>query len=125
MKIPRARMKIASFFLAVVLSSCAYFNTFYNAQSYYRKGMKRVTNDTLKVDSEDFDKTIEKSIAVIVKYPNSRYVDDALFMMGSSYYYKGDYSRALEKLDFLCLNYPESKFYDDALYYKGLSYYQQ
>jgi len=109
----------------LLFGSCAYFNTFYNAQSYYRKGMKRVTNDTLKVDSEDFDKAIEKSIAVIVKYPNSRYVDDALFMMGSSYYYKGDYSRALEKLDFLCLNYPESKFYDDALYYKGLSYYQQ
>jgi len=108
-----------------LLCSCAYFNTFYNAQNYYRQGMKLVVNDTLKVDSEFFDKTIEKATAVIVKYPDSRYVDDALFMMGASYYYKGDYSRALEKLDFLCLNYPGFKFYDDALYYKGLAYYKQ
>jgi tetratricopeptide (TPR) repeat protein len=62
---------------------------------------------------------------VVVKYPTCRWVDDALFMMGSSYYYKGDYSRALEKLDYLILNYPTSRFYTDALYYKGLSYYKQ
>ncbi len=106
-------------------AGCAYFNTFYNAQNYYRQGMKSVVNDTLKQDSEFFDKTIEKTTAVIVKYPRSRYVDDALFMMGVSYYYKGDYSRALEKFDFLSINYPESKFHDDALYYRGLAYYQQ
>jgi len=117
-------IKIAGLFV-VLTAGCAYFNTFYNAQNYYRQGMKSVVNDTLKQDSEFFDKTIEKTTAVIVKYSRSRYVDDALFMMGASYYYKGDYSRALEKLDFLLVNYPESKFYDDALYYRGLAYYQQ
>ena len=104
---------------------CAYFNTFYNAQDNFRQGMQMVTHDTLKFDNDSFDKAIEKSTAVIVKYPNSRYIDDALFIMGASYYYKGDYSRALEKLSFLQLNYPESKFYDDALYYQGLAYYKQ
>ena len=117
-------IRIAAVFV-LVTASCAYFNTFYNAQNYYRQAMKSVVNDTLKQDSEFFDKTIEKTTAVIVKYPRSRYVDDALFMMGVSYYYKGDYSRALEKLDFLSINYPESKFHDDALYYRGLAYYQQ
>jgi TolA-binding protein len=86
--------------------------------------MKTVTTDTLKFDSELFDKTIEKCAAVIVKYPGSRYVDDAIFMMGASYYYKGDYARALEKLDFLVKNFPGSKFYDDAMYYTGLAYYK-
>ncbi len=109
----------------LLLSSCAYFNTFYNAQNYFRQGKKLVVHDTLKTDSEFFDKTIEKTTAVIIKYPNSRYVDDALFMMGASYYYKGDYRRALEKLDFVVLNFPASKFQDDALYYKGLAHYQQ
>ncbi|MGB9720274.1 MAG: tetratricopeptide repeat protein [bacterium] len=109
----------------IVLSAgCAYFNTFYNAQNYFHQGMKTVTNDTLKFDSELFDKTIEKCASVIVKYPESRYVDDALFMMGASYYYKGDYVRALEKLDFLVTNFPGSKFYDDAMYYMGLAYYK-
>lgn len=122
---PAALIKRIIMITVLSMVGCAYFNTFYNAQNYYREGKKLVLNDTLTVDSEFFDKTIEKTTAVIVKYPNSRYVDDALFMMGASYYYKGDYSRALEKFDFLSLNYPQSKFYDDALYYKGLSYYKQ
>ncbi len=120
-----SRLKIILCLAAVVFSiKCAYFNTFYNAQSYYRQGLKLVTDDTLKVDSELFDKAIEKCAAVIVKYPDSRYVDDAIFMMGASYYYKGDYVRALEKLEFLTTNFPGSKFYDDAMYYTGLAYYR-
>lgn len=121
----RLRFLIRSVPLIIILASCAYFNTVYNAKNYFREGRKLVTHDTLKVDSEFFDKTIEKATLVIVKHSNSGWVDDALFMMGASYYYKGDYPRALEKLDFLLLNYPESKFYDDALYYKGLAYYKQ
>lgn len=114
-----------SIYLFILFSSCAYFNTFYNTQNYYKQAKKSVTHDTLRFDSELFDKTIEKATAVIVKYPHCRWVDDALFMMGASYYYKGDYSRALEKLNFLCLNYPESHFYDDACYYRGLVHYKQ
>jgi len=108
-----------------LLVSCAYFNTFYNAQYYFREARKRVTNDTLKIDTEEFSKTIEKTTSIIVKYPHSRYVDNALYMMGVSYYYKGDYPRALEKLDYVLYNYTDSKYYDDALYYRGLAYYKQ
>jgi tetratricopeptide (TPR) repeat protein len=108
-----------------LVCSCAYFNTFYNAQYYFREARKKVTNDTLKVDVEEFSKTIEKTTSIIVKYPRSRYVDNALYMMGVSYYYKGDYPRALEKLDYLLYNYTESNYYDDALYYRGLSYFKQ
>lgn len=136
-QIPKAKLQAAnskrcqvSWFLifgswSLLFIGCAYFNTFYNAQNYFRQGKKLVVHDTLKVDSEFFDKTIEKTTSVIVKYPGSRYVDDALFMMGVSYYYKGDYRRALEKLDFLVMNYTNSKLYDDALYYKGLAHYKQ
>ncbi|MEO0106522.1 MAG: tetratricopeptide repeat protein [candidate division WOR-3 bacterium] len=86
--------------------------------------MKTIISDTLKSDVEPFDKTIEKCAAVITKYPGSRYVDDALFMMGVAYYFKGDYARALEKLEFLLTNFPGSKLYDDAMYYTGLAYYK-
>lgn len=96
----------------------------YNAKSYYRQGRKAVNHDTLMLDSENFDKAIEKSTSIIVKYPNTRWIDDALFMMGASYYYKGDYSRSLEKLDFLIQNYPESAFYHEAQYLIGLSNYK-
>jgi len=112
-------------FILLEFTGCAYFNTFYNAQSYYQQGRKLVTNDTLKVDSDLFDKAIEKSVSVIVKYPGSQWVDDALFIMGASYYYKGDYSRALEKLDVLIANYPGVSNYNNALYYRALCQYKQ
>ncbi|MEO0162435.1 MAG: tetratricopeptide repeat protein [candidate division WOR-3 bacterium] len=112
-------------FILFLFIGCAYFNTFYNAQNYFQQGMKVVKDDTLKYDIEPFDKAIEKCAAVIVKYPESQYVDDALFMMGVAYYFKGDYNRALEKLEFLTNNFPRSKFYDDAMYYIGLSYYKK
>lgn len=112
------------FVLLILQTNCAYFNTFYNAQNYYAQGKKLVQSDTLINDSEFFDKAIEKATAVIVKYPSSKYIGDALFIMGSSYYYKGDYVRAVEKLDLLIQNYPDSKFYDDALYFQGLAHYK-
>lgn len=108
----------------VMLSSCAYFNTVYNAKSYFREGRKSVKHDTLVTDSENFNKAIEKSTSIIVKYPGTRWVDDALFMMGASYYHKGDYLRSLEKLDFLIQNYPGSSFQYEALYLMGLAYYK-
>lgn len=104
--------------------SCAYFNTVYNAKNYYRQGKKQVSHDTLVIDSENFDKAIEKSTSIIVKYPDTRWIDDALFMMGTSYYYKGDYSRSLDKLDFLILNYPETGYYYEAQYIRGLANYK-
>jgi TolA-binding protein len=119
------RKILSCFAFLVLVTGCAYFNTFYNAKNYFRQGRKLVVHDTLKVDNEAFDKTIEKTTSVIVKYPGSRYVDDAIFMMGASYYYKGDYRRALDKLDFFVMNYPDSKYYDDALYYKGLAHYKE
>lgn len=119
------RLRINVVFCFIFLSSCAYFNTVYNAKNYYREGKKSVLHDTLKVDSEFFDKAIEKATLTIVNHPECHWVDDVLFIMGASYYYKGDYKRALEKLDFLLVNYPESHFHDDGLYYKGLAYYKQ
>jgi TolA-binding protein len=109
--------------MAFILS-CAYFNTVYNAKTYFHAGKKLVTHDTLIVDSDNFDKAIEKSTSIIVKYSDTRWVDDALFMMGASYYYKGDYSRSLEKLDFLIQNYPASGYYYEAQYLIGLANYK-
>ncbi|UCG30372.1 MAG: tetratricopeptide repeat protein [candidate division WOR-3 bacterium] len=108
----------------IILSSCAYFNTVYNAKNYFREGRKSVRHDTLVTDSENFDKTIEKSTAIIVKYPDTRWIDDALFMMGASYYFKGDYARSLEKLDFLIQNYPESGYQYESQYLIGLANYK-
>jgi len=115
---------LAIVIVIIVSLSCAYFNTVYNAKNYYREGRKTVRHDTLVTDTENFSKAIEKSTSIIVKYSGTQWVDDALFMMGASYYYKGDYARSLEKLDFLIQNYPGSSFEPEALYLIGLANYK-
>lgn len=110
--------------VTIAFVSCAYFNTVYNAKNYYRQGRKAVRHDTLILDSENFNKAIEKSTSIIVKYPDTRWIDDALFIMGTSYYFKGDYSRSLEKLDFFTENYPGSALYHEAQYFRGLANYK-
>lgn len=119
----RARLLAALSCLALG-ASCAYFNTVYNAKNYYREGRKMVTHDTLVMNVQNFDKAIEKATSIIVKYPNTRWVDDALFIMGAAYYFKGDYARGLEKLDFLITNYPGSNFNAEARYLIGLANYK-
>jgi hypothetical protein len=84
-KIHVAATLLSICFGIIILSSCAYFNTVYNAKNYFREGRKLVKHDTLVTDSENFSKAIEKSTSIIVKYPGTRWIDDALFMMGASY----------------------------------------
>ncbi|MCK4578252.1 MAG: hypothetical protein KAU50_05645, partial [Candidatus Marinimicrobia bacterium] len=66
---------------------CAYFNTFYNAETYYQAGMKEIErtgeSDNRQISSkaaQSFALAIEKSIKVIDEYPESRYVDDAFYI---------------------------------------------
>ena len=92
----------------------AYYNTFYNAKKEYRTGIKaieragdnninrnlylpvfltpeRVSNQT------NFDEAILKSADVLRENPNSKWVDDALLLIGQSYFYLKNYVGAEQK----------------------------
>ncbi len=82
-------------------TSCAYFNTFYNAQNYFRSGLAlmetagRPDEDKIPLQAAAaFDKAITKSLKVIEKYPESKLIDDALFILGRSHYYRQEYGLA-------------------------------
>jgi len=104
--------------LAALLAGCAYFNTFYNARVYYNKGYEVVKKDKEgKADSNakaNFQKSIEKSFNLVRDYPKSKYVDDALLLMGKSYYYREEYARAERKFYELPLNFPASELVPEA-----------
>ncbi|MCS7258334.1 MAG: tetratricopeptide repeat protein [candidate division WOR-3 bacterium] len=107
------------YFLIVIVFgiNCAYFNTFYNAQKYYKEAQEKLSTNPQQAKTS-FEKAIEKSAKVISKYPRSRYVPNALFIIGMSYYYLGDYSKAITKFDNLLLLYPETKLnYQVNFYY--------
>jgi len=107
--------------LGVALVGCAYFNTFYNAEMFYREGMRLKAQGQTGAALPKFDKAIEKSALVINRWPKSRWVDDALFLIGRSYYEKGDYARAASYFERLGLAFSQSPHLPEAELYRGLA----
>lgn len=67
-----------------------------------------------------YEDAIKKASKVLTFHPDSKWVDDALWLIGKSYYNMGEYLQADRKFKELVTNHPESKFADDSFYYKGL-----
>jgi len=69
----------------IMLSSCAYYNTFYNAEQYFAEAQKVTHENQLdQVSKEEltlYSKAIEKSKKLLQKYPDSKYRDDAQFIL--------------------------------------------
>jgi len=117
--------KITAIALAIMLlfSGCVYFNTFYLAKKNFNeaesKREKQGSEEAVGGSSAQYQAAIEKSLTVITDHPDSKYVDDALFIIGKSYYHLGDFSKAERKFRELLAAYPESDYYDRALFYLG------
>ena len=107
--------------ILLISAGCAYFNTFYNATSYYNSGIKLLetggASDTEAIPrpaSEALGIAIEKSLKVIEEYPDSRYVDDAFFIVGKSHFHRREYGLAERYLQQLLEEYPWSPFADEV-----------
>jgi TolA-binding protein/outer membrane protein OmpA-like peptidoglycan-associated protein len=107
--------------LVVIAAGCAYYNTFYNARTYYRAGVRQEDLNQEAAAKTSFDKAIEKSALVIKQWPRSRWVDDALFLVGMSYYHEASYAKAVRHFDQLVLAFPGSGHVPEAQLYRGLS----
>ncbi|MCB0719124.1 MAG: tetratricopeptide repeat protein [Bacteroidetes bacterium] len=93
----------------------AFYNTFYNARKSFDKGEKGVLERTGPVDrqiyrpifpvyetaapSRDFEDAIRKSADVLRDHGTSKWVDDALLLIGKSYFYQQNYYAAEEKFN--------------------------
>lgn len=123
---------------AFYFSSCAYYNTFYNAKKFYRSASKarkeRLRTQVVELSPEeqarlkrrgqlqsrasrpsskemqDYQRAIEKAYKVLEFYPKSKYVDDALILLGECFYYRREFSKAQRKFEELIELYPESEF---------------
>ena len=104
---------IRTFLLLILgLQSCAYYNTFYNAEEYYAAAQKLTReNQTEKISRDEinlYSKAIEKSKKLLQKYPESKYRDDAQFIIAKAFYFKGDYLLSKRYFEDLSLNYANS-----------------
>lgn len=114
---------IADFTKQRYTNTVSYFNTFYNAQRLFDDGeseVEKAKRDFLERGSSNrvftipasartkFQSSIEKNSKVLSFYPNSKWVDDALMMIGKAYYYMDDDVRSERKFLELAVQFPTS-----------------
>ncbi|MEO0100968.1 MAG: tetratricopeptide repeat protein [candidate division WOR-3 bacterium] len=110
-----------SFFLLFFPLNCAYFNLFYNARSYFKKGESILETNPTQA-RENFIKAKEKSLLMIKKYPKSRYAPEALFLASLCHYHLSEYEKAKERLQLFVSLYPRHKLSSRAKFYQALAY---
>lgn len=95
-------LKIIVLFFILLFSSCAYFNTFFNAQEYFKEAEKlRLEKEGERVPVgaiEKYGKSIKKSKKVIVDFPDSKFKNSAILLMAKSQYYREDYDLSINNL---------------------------
>ncbi len=129
MNCPRTPIKlIPSLVIAAVIlisSGCVYFNTFYNARKAFNEAesarKESLTKGRETIQRARYEAAIEKALKVTEEYPNSGWYDDALFVLGVSYYYTNQQVKSERRLRELLANFPDSKFTDDAAIYLAKS----
>ena len=102
----------------ISLFSCVYFNTFYNAEISFKKALKIIEESPL-VDNDELPsqakkllgESIENSKLVIQNYPESKYVDDAIFIIGKAAFLRSENAVSERYFNLLLKQYPESEYY--------------
>ncbi len=101
-------------------TGCVYYNTFYNAKKAFNQAEKireknKYTSGT--GGQQQYKKAIEKALKVIENNPNTKYYDDALYVVGVSYYHTKQYGKAERRFRELLANYSESQFTKESELY--------
>jgi tetratricopeptide (TPR) repeat protein len=113
---PLAELLTALALALALLPACAYLNTFYNARQAFDEGERLAAgSDSLPTSAaEAFRVAAEKSAIVIERYPDSEYVDDALFLMAESFYRLGSWADAAASYERYSTRFPEGERASDA-----------
>lgn len=121
-------------------NAISYFNTFYNAQrqfneaedevlkarrDYLEKGAVNLTFAIPASARQKFQTSIEKNSKVLTFYSDSKWVDDALMMIGKAYFYMEDDVRAERKFQELAVQFPHSDLFFESQLWLGKSFMRQ
>lgn len=115
---------IGRFFLIVLfLSGCqtynnfrAYYNTYYNAKKSFRAGLEKIEDQPPRIEfdqfisvypspvaagGEHFEEAINNAAQILRRFSKSKWTDNALLLIGKSYFYRQEYYSALQKFEAL------------------------
>lgn len=109
--------------IGMLIGSCAYYNTFYNAEKLFAQADARkleITGRASRTAQQEYNDVIKKCTSLLEFYPNSKYVDAAIYLMAQSFYKKGgSTTQVFEQCDKIILYFPNSEFYTDAVILKA------
>ena len=115
------RKIILALSLALLMNSCAYYNTFFNAKKYFAEAQEIPLRDTGRPDSnaiKKYNKCIKKCGIILTDYKESEWADDALSLLAKSLFFKkSNFIQAKEKFGDIINFYPQSEFADEAHLY--------
>ncbi len=121
------KYRITILCISFLLFGCAYYNTLYNANRYFREGEKAQkgasATNRQSAGSAQYESAIKKASKVLTFYPKSKWADDALFLIGRAYFNMGEDVKAKRKFEELTQSFPKSKFIDDSRYYISMCQY--
>ncbi|HOD65845.1 MAG TPA: tetratricopeptide repeat protein [candidate division Zixibacteria bacterium] len=108
--------------LLLLAAGCgAYYNTFYNAKRAFNQAESERRNtkpgQPERILTGDYQTAIEKSLKVVENHPNSKYYDDAVFVLGVSYYYTNQFAKAERRFREILANYPDGQYARDSKLY--------
>jgi len=120
----RTRLLPLALVVALLWAGCgAYFNTYYNASKAYKKGESTLKGASgAKGARSSYDDCLKISSKLLQFYPDSRWVDDTVLLIGQCYYRLDQHHRALRKFDELEASYPDSPLLPRARIWRARSY---
>lgn len=124
-------------FFLILLSGCGmwqnfttYFNLYYNASTLYDKSEEQILLQKKELFSTeppavpasvntDLQKVIEKCSNILQFSSGTAFVDEALMMLGKSFYYQKNYLKSRRKFEELISSRPESEYVLEARLWIG------
>ena len=118
----------------------AYFNTYYNASTLFNQAEEdiwgqpdtKLSGRNLLIDLNASAAAKTKLTTVVVKcskllqdHPDSKFVDDALLMIGKAFFYQGDFTGADRKFKELLTTYPQSGLVMEARVWMAYAEYKE
>ncbi len=118
------KRRLATLLLAfLTLSGCAYYNTFYMARKAWDQAMterrRNATDLPSATELQAYDSCIRACNGLLVRYPQSKYVDDAMLLIGRSRLGRGEYEQAIDQFQSMIDSLPNSELVSNALLGKG------
>ncbi|HUU44453.1 MAG TPA: tetratricopeptide repeat protein [Acidobacteriota bacterium] len=106
---------------ALAGGGCVYFNTYYNAKQLFNKAERENRpipgRQRVSTSKRLYEDAINKAQKVVDEHPDSKYYDDALFMIGVSYFRMTEFAKSERRFRDLLATHPESEFAEESQLY--------